>query len=82
MTLEEAQEQILNLQDEVATLNDERETLIQNNDNLTEQVENLRAQNQRYYNKLIAQDKTDDDNKGNEDEEIPTCEEFAKTINL
>lgn len=83
MTLEEAQEQILTLNEQLLSITGERDTLLEDNKNLSNEVENLRTLNQKYFNKLIAQEgdtKNDVDKK--EGEEVPTCEEFAKTINL
>lgn len=78
MTLEEAQEQIVELQEQLETANASNETLSQDNENLKADVDRLRTINQKYFNKLIAQDdKTDSDAT---DEVIPTCEQFAEEL--
>ncbi len=77
-TIESAQERILELEGQLADVTTERDTLSENNKKLTEESENLRTLNQKYFNKLIAQEET---GKPNEEEpEIPSCEEFAKTL--
>lgn len=77
MTLEQAQERIVELTEQV-------EQLTQNNNDLTSQLDtlqndnkSLRDLNQKYFNKLIAQERTPENEDKNEDEEIPTCEDFA-----
>ena len=72
MTLEQAQERILELTEQNTNLTTER-------DNLTTECEELRKLNQKYFNRLIAQENTRDHDE--EKEETPlTCEEFAKTL--
>ena len=82
MTLEESQAEIVRLQEENTELKNALDTLSQNNANLSQDLEKVRTLNQQYFNKLTAQysapaGKTDD-----EDEEAPTCEEFAKTLKI
>lgn len=82
MTLEEAQAEIVRLNEELTERTNERDTLSANNSALQADVERLRTLNQNYFNKLSAQfsqpaGKTDD-----EEDEPPTCEEFAKTLNI
>lgn len=81
MTLEEAQAEILRLQEENTQLTNERDTLSQNNTTLTEELNQVRTLNQKYFNKLTAQysKQTLDDE---EEEHVPTCEEFAKTLHI
>ena len=79
MTLEEAQEQILELQDQVTALTGERDTLSQVNTALTEKVEELRTLNQKLF--LRTQAGTAEEPK-NEEPAPASCEEFAKTIKL
>lgn len=82
MTLEEAQEQILNQQEQIDNLTTERDSLSQENETLRTDNENLRTLNQKYFNKLIAQE-SDVDDKGTEgDDPVPTCEEFATSLNI
>lgn len=80
-TLETAQERILELEEELEKVNAERITLSENNSSLTTECETLRTLNQKYFNKLMAQDNTGKTNE-EEEPEIMSCEEFAKTINL
>lgn len=80
-TLEEAQAEILRLNEALTETRNERDTLSQNNATLTQELEAQRTLNQTYFNKLNAQysqeaDETDDE------EEVPTCEDFAKTLNI
>ena len=80
MTLEEAQARILELTEENEGLRTERDTLSQDNETLRTESEELRKLNQKYFNKLIAQDKKEEEKE--EDEPIPTCEEFAAKLNI
>lgn len=82
MTLEEAQEKIIELTEQNQTLTQERDTLSQNNETLTAENENLRTLNQKYFNKLIAQDVDSSGGQGAQDEPVQTCEEFAMSINI
>lgn len=80
MTLEEAQERIIELTEQNQTLTAQNETLSKDKETLTAECENLRTLNQKYFNKLIAQE-TPEDGKGDpEPEEIPTCEQFARDL--
>lgn len=79
-TLEEAQARILELDEEIERVRGERDTLSQNNNTLTQENENLRTLNQKYFNKLIAQDDIKNKQDDDEGEEVPTCEEFANTL--
>ncbi len=83
MTLEEAQARIIELTEENTQLTQERDTLSQNNEALTTENENLRTLNQKYFNKLIAQEEdTENKNAHDEGESVTTCEEFAESINI
>lgn len=81
-TLEEAQARILELDEQVGNLTTERDSLSQNNEQLKKDNESLRTLNQNYFNKLIAQDTGKKEDKKEKDEPVPTCEEFAKTLNF
>ena len=81
MTLEEAQAEIIRLQEENTSLTNERDTLSQNNKNLTEELGRVRTLNQTYFNKLSAQ-YSEPGGKKDEEEEAPTCEEFAKNLKI
>ena len=78
MTLEEAQEQIVNLQNSLAELTAERDALKSNNQKLGEDLTRVRELNQRYFEKLSAQYVPQSEEP--KDGQTPTCEEFAKTL--
>ena len=79
--IEEYQNTILNLRQDNDALTTERDTLSRDNETLRTENERLRNLNQTYFNRLIAQDEAETKkDPENEDPEIPTCEEFAKTI--
>ena len=82
MTLEEMQERIIELTEQNQTLTAQNETLSQNNETLTAECENLRTLNQKYFNKLIAQETPENDNEDGEPDEIQSCEEFAKNLTI
>lgn len=79
-TLEAAQAEIVRLTGELAERTNERDTLSQNNENLTAELNEVRTLNQKYFNKLIAQNSDPEDSGGQENTPPPTCEEFAKTL--
>lgn len=81
-TLEEAQAEIVRLNEVLTETQNERDTLSQNNNDLTADNDRLRKLNQSYFNKLSAQFPTQGNKTNNDDDEVPTCEEFAKTINI
>lgn len=81
-TLETAQAEIVRLQEENTKLSNERDTLSQNNANLSQDLERVRTLNQQYFNKLTQQYSPEAGKKDEEDQEAPTCEEFAKTLKL
>ena len=82
MTLEEAQERILELTEQNQNLTTERDSLSQENETLKTESENLRKLNQKYFNRLIAQDERKTNDETNEPETVPTCEEFAANIDI
>ena len=82
MTLEEAQAEILRLQEENTQLTNERDTLSQNNTELNGELERVKNLNQQYFNKLSQQYIPADDQDDDQDEEAPTCEDFARTLNI
>lgn len=81
MTLEEAQARIIELEEQNTALTNERDTLSQNNTNLSNELESVRKLNQTYFNKLSAQYSPGGD-PDPEEPEVPTCEDFAKTLNI
>ena len=80
MTPEEMQERILALEEENKNLTAERDTLLENNKTLNEDIIRVRAVNQKYFEKLSMQENPE--NKDEDDEPVPSCEEFAKTISI
>lgn len=81
-TIEEARAEIVRLNEQVTELTNERDTLSQNNTTLSGELESVRKLNQQYFNKLSAQYLHDGDEKNVGAEEVPTCEDFAKTLNI
>ena len=81
-TLEEARAEILRLNEQVTTLTNERDTLSQNNTTLSGELESVRKLNQQYFNKLSQQFIPTEDKNNDGEEEVPTCEDFAKTLNI
>lgn len=83
MTLEEAQQKILDLTEENQNLKTERDSLSQNNADLKKDVEDLRTLNQKYFNKLIAQDDTKNKEKDDDEgEKVPTWDEIAEKLDF
>ena len=81
-TLEEAKAEIVRLNTELTNANNDKQTLSQNNENLAKELEQVRTINQQYYNRLMAQFSEPEGKKDEEDEDAPTCEEFAKTLKI
>ena len=81
-TLEEARAEILRLEEENTRIQNERDTFEQNNNSLSSELERVRKLNQTYFNKLQAQYQADEDDKDEDDkdESVPSCEDFAKTL--
>lgn len=81
-TLEEALAHILELKEKVTELTNERDTLSQNNATQAQELESVRKLNQQYFNKLSAQYSHQADEKDDGEEEVQTCEDFARTLNI
>ncbi len=81
-TLEEAQAEIIRLNEELTERTNERDTLTQNNNSLAQENESLRKLNQNYFNKLSAQYSHEEGKKDDDEEETPSCEDFARTLNI
>lgn len=80
MTLEEAQNKILELTNELKTVKDERDVLSQNNKTLETDLKNARDLNQRYYEQLEMGKAPETDE---EPDEAPlSCEDFAKNLHI
>lgn len=82
MTLEEAQAEIIRLQEQVTQLTNERDTLSQNNTTISGELESVRKLNQQYFNKLSQQFVPTEGKKDDEEKEAPSCEDFAKTLEI
>ena len=82
MTMEEAQAEILRLNETLTERTNERDTLQQNFDTQAQELESVRRLNQQYFNKLSAQYSPETDKNDNDDEEVQSCEDFAKTLNI
>ena len=80
-TIEEARAEIIRLQEELTERTNERDTLSQNNTTLSTELESVRKLNQSYFNKLCAQNSKQDE-PDEPDDPAPSCEEFAKTLNI
>jgi len=80
-TLETAQAEIIRLNEALTERTNERDTLFQNNNALTVELEEVRKLNQQYFNKLSAQYSPPAD-KNDDEKEVQTCEEFAKTLTI
>ena len=81
-TLEEARAEIIRLQEANTELTNERDTLSQNNNTLTQELESVRKLNQQYFNKLSAQYSPEPDKNDKDEEEVQSCEDFAKTLDI
>lgn len=81
-TLEAAQAEIIRLNEVLTKTQNERDTFSQNNNQLTEDNNRLRTLNQDYFNKLHAQYSPEQDKNDDEDEEVPSCEEYANTLDF
>lgn len=81
-TIEEARARILELQEQVTELTNERDTLSQNNATQARELEDVRKLNQKYFNKLSQQSLPAEGEKDKDEDEAPSCEEFAKTLNI
>lgn len=81
-TIEEARAEIVRLTDELNQRNADYETLSHDNDTLRNDLDQVRTINQQYFNRLMQQDSKPAGGAPLDDEEAPTCEEFAKTLNI
>ena len=80
LTVETAQERILELEEQVAALTSERETLSQNNASLAADLERARTLNQKLFERVSQ--KSEQEDKNNDEEEVLSCEDFAKTLTI
>lgn len=80
-TLEEARAEILRLNEELTTAQTELENYSTKVSELTKENEKVRELNQKYFLRLSAQ--YNPNPAPDEDEpEVPTCEDFAKTLTI
>lgn len=79
-TLEAAQQRIVELEEELTQTKASNKTLLDENETLKKENEDVRTINQKYFNKLIAQDDTKKKPDDEEGEKVPTCEEFAAEL--
>lgn len=82
-TLEEARAEILRLNEELSSVQTERDNYSTRVNELTTEVEKVRTINQQYFLKLSAQlnpgmKKEEDE----DDQDVPSCEDFAKTLTI
>jgi len=80
MTLEEAQAEILRLQEELATAQNSNENYSRQVNELSTDLEKVRELNQQYFLKLSAQYTPPTDT--GEEEDTPSCEDFARTLTI
>lgn len=82
-TLEEARAEILRLNEELTKSNTERDNYSNRIVELTRENESVRELNQQYFLKLSAQYKpTTEEPEDDEDEDVLSCEDFAKTLTI
>lgn len=81
-TIEEARAEIVRLTEELNQQRADNETLSQNNETLAHDLEHVRTINQQYFNRLMAQDSDPAGKTHEDDEEAPTCEEFARNLKI
>lgn len=82
MTLEELQEQVTDLTEKLTEVETERDKLLSDNKTLTEDIERVRTLNQKYFEKLSMQSLDTGKHKEDDEPDTPSCEEFAKSINI
>lgn len=82
MTLEEAQQEILRLNEELATANQNNENLTKQNADLTADNQKIREINQQYFLKLSAQYTPTKAAEVDDEDDTPSCEEFAATLKI
>lgn len=79
MTLEEAQARILELEEQNNGLTEQNTQLTEQNTQLSADLDRARHLNQELFNRVTVSKQEEEEP---EEPEIPTCEEFAKTLNL
>lgn len=79
-TIEELQQQNLDLQAQVEELTAARDALQGEKDTLTADLERAREWNQKLYLRIQGDIKKPEEDE--DDKDVPTCEEFALTYKL
>lgn len=81
-TLEQAQARIVELEEEATQLRATNQTLSDDNEKQKKENEDLRTLNQKYFNKLIAQDDNEGKNKDGDQggSEVLSVEEYVKNM--
>lgn len=80
-TLEEARAEIIRLNDELNKSKVESENYSTRINELTSHLETVRKLNQEYFLKLKAQQETKPEDE-DEEQDVPSCEDFAKTLTI
>ncbi len=80
MTLEEAQQRILDLETQLAEVTNERDSLSQNNETLVHDLDAARTLNQKLFERVTQS--TAEETEEPEEETPPTCEEFARSMKI
>lgn len=81
-TLEEARAEIIRVQELLTAAETERDALKSQNATQAEDLRRVRELNQQYFLKLSAQILDHEKEDPQQDEQIQTCEEFAKTLTI
>jgi regulator of replication initiation timing len=79
-TMEELQQQVLDLQEENAQLRTSNETLSQERENLQHEIDDVRTLNQKMFLKLTAEQSKADDDDGKNDPPAKSCADVAKEL--
>lgn len=79
-TIESARARIVELEEQLTLVTGERDSLSQNNATLTEELNEVKTLNQKLFNKVIQGKENPEPEEP--EETVPTCEEFAKSINI
>jgi hypothetical protein len=82
MTLEELQQENLDLREQLNTVTSERDALSENNKTLSTSLEEARTLNQKMFLELRATSQSADGKTNNEDQETESCADFAKKLSI
>ena len=80
--LEDAQAEILRLNERLTEVETERDSLSQNNTQLAADLARVRTKNQEYFEKLSSYYSPTPGKTKEQEEEVVSCEEFAKTLTI